>query len=200
VIHDVALGGHPAPSPSRLPPERNTHTVTTDTDNATLSDREQVTDTVNRMACCEERKRWTDLEDVLDDEIQVGYGEHPDEEPVTVSRAELIANWRSRLEHTSSQHILTGMRVDPAGDAAHATLNETRLDPGKDGRGIVAVPVRHRDGMRAAADARRLANHAPHTRDRHRLAAARATSSELVTALEPGHAGTLPVAASAATR
>jgi len=174
--------------------------VTTDTDNATLSDREQVTDTVNRMACCEERKRWTDLEDVLDDEIQVGYGEHPDEEPVTVSRAELIANWRSGLEHTSSQHILTGMRVDPAGDAAHATLNETRLDPGKDGRGIVAVPVRHRDGMRAAADARRLANHAPHTRDRHRLAAARATSSELVTALEPGHAGTLPVAASAATR
>jgi len=46
-------------------------------------------------------------------------------ELATLSRADLIANWRSGLEHTSSQHILTDIRVDAVDDTAHATLNET---------------------------------------------------------------------------
>jgi hypothetical protein len=44
---------------------------------------------------------------------------------VTLSRDDLVANWRSGLEHTSSQHVLTGVAVDTEGDTAHATLNET---------------------------------------------------------------------------
>jgi hypothetical protein len=99
--------------------------VTTYTDKATLIDRDQVIDTLNRMAWCEDRRRWTELEDVLDDEIEVGYGDHPDVELVALPRADLIANWRGGLEHTSSQHILTGIRVDAVDDTAHATLNET---------------------------------------------------------------------------
>lgn len=110
--------------------------MTTYTDNATLADRDQVIDTLNRMAWCEDRRRWTELEDVLDDEVQVGYGDHPDVELVTLSRADLIANWRGGLEYTSSQHILTGITVDADGDTAHATLNETVWIQGKTAAGV----------------------------------------------------------------
>jgi len=46
--------------------------MTKNTDNAVLSDREQVIDTLNRMAWYEDRRRWTGLEELLDDKIQVG--------------------------------------------------------------------------------------------------------------------------------
>ena len=110
--------------------------MTTATDTATLIDRAQVIDTLNRMAWDQDRKRWTELEDLLADEIQVGYGEDPEVELVTVSRGDLIANWRSGLDHTSSQHILTGITVDAVGNTAHATLNETAFIQGKTPDGL----------------------------------------------------------------
>ena len=61
---------------------------------------------------------------VLADTVAVAYGD-PETELVTMPRAELLENWRRGLEHTSSQHILTGVVVDISGDTAHATLNET---------------------------------------------------------------------------
>ena len=88
------------------------------------------------MAWYEDRQRWTELEDLLADEIQVGYGEHPDMELVPLSRGDLRANWRRGLEHNSSQHILSGITVDGIGDTAHATLNETGWIQGKTAEGL----------------------------------------------------------------
>jgi len=110
--------------------------MTPSTDTATLIDQARVIDTLNRMAWYEDRQRWTELEDLWADEIQVGYGEHPDVELVTLSRGDLIANWRSGLEHTSSLHILNGITVDAVGDTAHATLNETASTQGETADGL----------------------------------------------------------------
>jgi hypothetical protein len=101
-----------------------------------LSDQAQVIDTLNRMAWYEDRHRWTELEDLLADDIQVGYGEHHELELVTLSRGDLIANWRSGLEHNSSQHIVSGITLDGIGDTAHATLNEKGWTQGKTADGL----------------------------------------------------------------
>lgn len=100
------------------------------TDPSTPTERMEVTDTLNRMAWFQDRRRWAELADLLADEVQVGYGE-PDVELVALSRADLIANWRNGLDHTSSQHVLTGITIDAAGGTAHAALNETAWIRGK---------------------------------------------------------------------
>lgn len=96
----------------------------TPTDVAAIADRLQITDVLNRMAWCQDRKRWAELEQVLAEEVQVAYG-GPDAELTAMARSDLVANWRSGLDHTSSQHVLTGIAVEVTGDVAEATLNET---------------------------------------------------------------------------
>jgi hypothetical protein len=96
----------------------------TTTDLTTLVDRLQITEVLHRMGWCQDRKRWADLEQVLAEEVQVGYG-GPDVELTPMARSDLVANWRSGLDHTSSQHVLTAITVEVAGDSADATLNET---------------------------------------------------------------------------
>ena len=98
--------------------------MTTSIEPSTLIDRMEVTDTLNRMAWCQDRRLWADLADLLAEEVQVGYG-GPDVELVTLSREDLLANWRSGLARKSSQHVLTSIMVDVAGGDARTKLNET---------------------------------------------------------------------------
>ena len=89
-----------------------------------IADRLQITDVLHRMAWCQDRKLWTELDQVLAEEIQVAYG-GPDAELTAMPRSDLVTNWRSGLDHATSQHVLSGIGVQVTGDTAYATLNET---------------------------------------------------------------------------
>ena len=93
------------------------------TDVTELRDHAEITNTLNAMAWCQDRRTWDGLDKVLADHVAIQYAGQ--EKPATVDRANLVSSWRAPLEALdASQHILTGFIIDLDGDRASVTLNE----------------------------------------------------------------------------
>jgi len=93
------------------------------TDVSELRDHAEISNTLNAMAWCQDRRTWDGLDNVLADRVAIHYAGQA--EPATVDRAKLVSSWRAPLEALdASQHLLTGFIIDLDGNRATVTLNE----------------------------------------------------------------------------
>lgn len=94
-----------------------------------LSDRAAITDTVVRMGWCLDRRDWDGLRGLFTDRVYTDYtalwGGEPQEGPVDqLLSTSAQGSWRRTMDGLeATQHLITNVLVDVAGDEASATAN-----------------------------------------------------------------------------
>ncbi|RJU01106.1 NAD-dependent epimerase/dehydratase family protein [Arthrobacter frigidicola] len=86
-------------------------------------DREAARDALSTMAWFIDRGQWHDLEALFTPEVSLDYSRARGASS-TISRTELVKNWRERLGPLeASQHVLGGIRASVTGEVAHVSAN-----------------------------------------------------------------------------
>ena len=94
-----------------------------------LADRAAITDTVTRFGWCLDRRDWAGLKALFTDVVHTDYTALWGGEPQEASVDELLAtdkqgSWRRTMDGLeATQHLITNILVDAAGDTATATAN-----------------------------------------------------------------------------
>ncbi len=108
----------------------------TDTALQLLIDRLDITDTCTRMAWLADRRDWTALLDVFDDDVELDYTSLTGGEPARLARQQVVDSWAAGLGGlTATQHLVANHLVTVTGDQAECTaaFQATHLLPNAHG-------------------------------------------------------------------
>jgi ketosteroid isomerase-like protein len=110
-----------------------------------ISDRAEITDTCTRMAWLADRRDWSALLEVFDDQVELDYTSLTGANPTRLAPQQVIDDWAAGLggltatQHLVANHLVTVQQQDPqaapVGDTAvcTATFQATHLLPNASG-------------------------------------------------------------------
>ncbi|HEX6351358.1 nuclear transport factor 2 family protein [Actinophytocola sp.] len=85
---------------------------------ASLQDRLDVIEVVNRFGWHTDQHEWDELSEVLAEDIYCDYSAVFGVEQSTVARADVLSQWEKLFSHVRTQHIITNHIVDVDDDTA----------------------------------------------------------------------------------
>ncbi|WP_329578452.1 nuclear transport factor 2 family protein [Kitasatospora sp. NBC_01250] len=121
-----------------------------------MSTRDDVIETTVRMCWYTDLRAWDRLGEVMAEKVALDYSSFGAGAPAEVSRADLIASWRSLLGGMkATQHILTNHLVTVEGDQAICTahFHATHVVDLALGDNTYTLGGRYRFGLRLVEDA-----------------------------------------------